>query len=345
MALVMVSCGSQSGHFKIEGRFLNLNQGELYVYSTNGAIVGIDTIKVDGGRFAYQVPCRDDGTLMLVFPNFSQHPVFAEPGKKVEITADATHLKRMKVKGTKANELMTAFRELVEGMSPPEEKRAAAKFVEDNAASPVAVYLLKRYFATSSADHKEARRLISAIGKEQAGSKEFVKLKNYIDAVHTAAPGTMLPAFSATDVHGRKVSADRLKGQWTLIYTWATWSYESNSLRSQLQNLPAVQQGRLHLVGVCLDASADNLRRQAGIVPPSGMAQQADSPSAAQRRDVPPKSHGIDICDGLMFDGPVVTRLSLQQVPATILVNPQGKIVKRGVKADDEEIRKINGRG
>ena len=56
LTLVLVSCGSRSGHFKLEGRLLNLNQGEFYIYSTDGVFAGIDTIKVDGGRFAYEPP-------------------------------------------------------------------------------------------------------------------------------------------------------------------------------------------------------------------------------------------------------------------------------------------------
>lgn len=54
LTLALVSCETKSGYFKIDGRFLNLNQGEFYVYSPDGIISGIDTIKVDGGRFTYE---------------------------------------------------------------------------------------------------------------------------------------------------------------------------------------------------------------------------------------------------------------------------------------------------
>ena len=87
-----------------------MNQGEFYVYSPDGDIDGIDTIKVVGGRFTFERPCERPVMLMLVFPNFSEQPIFAEPGKSVEIKADASHMKEMEVKGTKANEQMTTFR-------------------------------------------------------------------------------------------------------------------------------------------------------------------------------------------------------------------------------------------
>ena len=80
LSFILVSCGTRKGHFKIEGRFLHINQGELYVYSPDGGIDGMDTIKIDAGRFAYETPMKRNSTLMLVFPNFSEHPVFAESG-------------------------------------------------------------------------------------------------------------------------------------------------------------------------------------------------------------------------------------------------------------------------
>ena len=68
LTLVLVSCGTRSDRFKIEGRFLNLNQGEVYVYSPDMVITGVDTIKINGGRFSHELPCPKEGTLILVFP-------------------------------------------------------------------------------------------------------------------------------------------------------------------------------------------------------------------------------------------------------------------------------------
>ncbi len=108
--LILTSCGARSGYFQIEGKFLHMNQGEFYVYSPDGGFEGMDTIKVQGGRFSFEKPCKENYTIMIIFPNFSEQPIFAESGKSVDINADASHLKEMEVKGTKTNELMTKFR-------------------------------------------------------------------------------------------------------------------------------------------------------------------------------------------------------------------------------------------
>ena len=51
LLLFLVSCGTENGKFRLEGRLRNINQGEFYVYSPDGAIEGLDTIPVREGRF------------------------------------------------------------------------------------------------------------------------------------------------------------------------------------------------------------------------------------------------------------------------------------------------------
>ena len=140
--LILTSCGSRDGYFKLEGHFLKMNQGEFYLYSPDGIITGIDTLKLNGGRFSHEIPCATSGILMLVFPNFSEQPIFAEEGQSVSLDGDASHLKELKVKGTKANELLTKFRLQVSKVSPVEEQKHAATFIQENPASPVSLYLL-----------------------------------------------------------------------------------------------------------------------------------------------------------------------------------------------------------
>ena len=82
IALILVACGGKSNHFKIEGRILHINQSELFVYSLDGTINGLDTIKVQGGRFAYEMPCESPTTLCWYFPTFQNNPSLQNLGKK-----------------------------------------------------------------------------------------------------------------------------------------------------------------------------------------------------------------------------------------------------------------------
>lgn len=99
---------------------------------------------------------------MLVFPNFSEQPIFAKSGKSVEIKADASHLKEMEVSGTEDNELMTKFRQNILKDTPPEAKKHAEDFVREHPNSVCSIYLIRN---TSSFLHNliTARRSHSSI--------------------------------------------------------------------------------------------------------------------------------------------------------------------------------------
>ena len=121
LALILVSCGNSGGQFRLEGRFKNLNQGEFYLYNFDEGTV--DTIMAKDGRFTYASMVRDTVIYSLLFPNFSEVPIFATPGAKVEINGDVSHLKETEISGTKDNELMTSFRLRTSDMMPPSRLR------------------------------------------------------------------------------------------------------------------------------------------------------------------------------------------------------------------------------
>ena len=50
--LTLASCGTDSGHFKLEGRLLNIKQGEFYVYCPDGAMRGLK-VQTLGRGFAW----------------------------------------------------------------------------------------------------------------------------------------------------------------------------------------------------------------------------------------------------------------------------------------------------
>ncbi len=313
VALMLASCGVDSKHFKLEGRLLNLNQGEFYVYSNEGTIDGIDTIKVQGGRFAMEMPCDKASTLMLVFPNFSEQPIFIEPGGAVEIKGDASHLKELKVNGTKTNELMNKFREQIASASPPEIKKLAKQFVEDHLDSPVSVYLVKKYFVTAQEpDYKEAKRLIEAMLKEQEGNVVLARMKHEIQMFGNLSVGSKLPAFTAHDINGRLVSSSDYATGVAVIYAWASWNYESTTLQRQLKNLRRKYNEKLKLVSISVDASSHDCRNYI-------------------------KNDSVTwplVCDGMMFDSKPMKLLGLNNIPDNILTK-NGRVIARGLSTQD----------
>ena len=309
LVLILISCGTRSGHFKMEGRFLHMNQGELYVYSPDGGIDGLDTIKIEAGRFAYEIPCSKPATLVIIFPNYSVQPIFAESGGSVEVKADASHLKEMEVKGTDDNELMTKFRKQIANSSPPDELKYAIQFIKDHPESTVSVYLLNRYLIqTETPDYKQAANLLKILLKEQPGNVTLGRLQRQISGLGTLKVGDKLPNFTAKDVNGKLINNATLANQTIIISTWAAWSYESLDFQRALND--AVKAGKIAALGISVDANPKDVRQ------------------ALKNDDIT----FPNVCDGKMLSTPLLKTFGLTTVPDNIVVR-NGKIIERGITA------------
>ena len=342
-ALVCTSCGTDSRHFRIDGRLLHLNQGEFYVYSPDGTINGLDTIKVQAGRFSYEVACDRPMTLMIVFPNFTEQPVFAQPGKSVDLKGDASHLKEMTVKGTEDNELMNKFREMIHNAAPPEMKKCAQLFVEDHPESRVGAYLVDRYFIhDANPDTKTAVRLVDLMIEKQPDNGYLKRQKRQLTASFVATKGADIPNVLGTTVDGKTIGRVQLtKAPVTVVCALATWKYESMSQFRRLAAYAASQQGRVAVVGVSIDASPSLVRSQlasqigisdsaSGLAfgPSSGSSSgsasgsSSGSASAAAQGSSSSRSSSTCyvVCDGKMVESPFFTRLGLTGVPDNIVI-------------------------
>lgn len=342
-ALVCTSCGTDSRHFRIDGRLLHLNQGEFYVYSPDGTINGLDTIKVQAGRFSYEVACDRPMTLMIVFPNFTEQPVFAQPGKSVDLKGDASHLKEMTVKGTEDNELMNKFREMIHNAAPPEMKKCAQLFVQDHPESRVGAYLVDRYFIhDANPDTKTAVRLVDLMIEKQPDNGYLKRQKRQLTASFVAAKGADIPNVLGTTVDGKTIGRVQLtKAPVTVVCALATWKYESMSQFRRLAAYAASQQGRVAVVGVSIDASPSLVRSQlasqigisdssSGLAfgpssgSSSGLASGSSSGSASAAAQGSSSSRSSStcyvVCDGKMVESPFFTRLGLTGVPDNIVI-------------------------
>lgn len=323
--LALTSCGAGNGRFRIEGRFRNLNRGEFYVYSPDGGTTGRDTIQVIDGRFSYNVPLSDKATFILIFPNFSQQVVFGENGKVAKISGDASHMREMEITGTDDNELMTDFRLAANRLSPPEVKEAAARFVEENPASLASLYIVNRHFLQASQpDYAEASRLLKLMLKEDPSNGRVALLLKQVESLKPSSIGAMLPQFTATDTDGRAISRKSLNGKVNVVSAWASWSYDSVNLQQWLRRFKKEKGADLAVVSICVDADRKACLRQ----------MKADS------------INWPNVCDGRMWDTPLMQTLGLSTVPGNIVADANGRIVARNLNTSQmkEQLEKMLGK-
>ena len=311
--VTLSSCGVESGHFRMSGRFLNMDQGEFYVYGPEGGIDGIDTIHVQGGRFTFERPLEREAVLMLVFPNFSEQPIFAQPGKSVEIKADASHMKEMEVSGTKANEMMTKFRKQTANSSPPETVKAAEEFITSHPESSVGMFLLRKYFIqTLKPDYVKAAALSAKMLEKQPKNGSLIVLQKQLSQLSAATVGKQLPTFTAKDINGHTVSDKDLGDDLAIIYVWSSWNYESQDGQRQLKRRARKSGGKLRLMSICIDAD------------PKKCQEILD-------RDT---INWPSVFDGKLFEGATLKRLGLWNVPDNLVIQ-RHRIIARSLTSQE----------
>jgi len=316
--LLLTACGGNSGKFKLEGRLRNINQGEFWVYSTDGGIVGFDTIAVRNGRFSYEIELRMPTTLVVVFPNYSEQPVFAEPGEKVHIKGDATHLREMIIEGTDDNERMTEFRMELNETAPPDVPKVVTNYIREHLESPASIYLLKRYFLlTSTPDYLQALKLVDLMLKETPDNGQLIALQKQLKSLQGGALKSKLPIFTATDVKGNKVTEKALKAKLNVVSVWASWSYTSGDQQRRLKSLKDKYGDKLGIVSICIDGR----------------------PAECKQRVERDSLKWANVCDGRMWNTPLLAKFGLGDVPANLIIDEKGVIIERNLQPQRLEER------
>ena len=304
--LIVASCSTSGGTFRMKGKFKNFNQGELLVYSLMGK-GRVDTVRLTEGRFNYEVPIDDTLLLSVVFPNYSEIPVIAAPGLTLTMQGDASHLREVRVEGDDENKLLTEFRLKINEATPPEVEKVASDFIQAHPESLSSLYVLNKYFLLKTKpQYNKVYRLLT---KMQAAAprrltKQIYQQLGYVKAVKV---GDRLPKVSARTITGTAISTADLKGDVNVITLWSTWNYESQSIQRQLHRLKNKYGQRLQLLSISLDGNPADCRQTA-------------------RRD---SLSWPVVCSGQMWDTPLVRQLGFFAVPDVIIADRSGRITAR----------------
>ena len=200
--LLLTSCGPDKNHIKLEGHLLNLNQAEFFVYSPDGAIEGIDTIYMTGGRFSLEPRCDHDGTLIILLPNHHEIPVFVTPGNSYSISGDAHNMKNIKVKG---------------------ESDANSQALKD-------IYEIRRqYLDIQNPDYHSASRKLAEAVKKYPDNTPLKVLQAEVMALMNASAGSTVPSYSVQDINGATITSSSMSRGLTLYISQASWDFSSTS--------------------------------------------------------------------------------------------------------------------
>ena len=229
---LLTSCGESRRTFLLEGTFKGFNQGELYICDLNGGSP-LDTVAVVKSQFRYEIALEDSTAFIVIFPNFSEVPVYGEPGATVTIEGDVSHLREIEV-----------------------EALSTEQFIKDNPASPFALYLIRKVFIQSSQpDYKRAADLMALVIQANPSTSDELKAQmKQMEGISYLKDGGRLPSFTVTDINGETVKSADLNAKVNVITVWNTDNYEGMGILRQLQKKQNDVGDDLKILTICMEA-------------------------------------------------------------------------------------------
>ena len=200
------------------------------------------------------------------------------------------------------------------------------EFVKENNDNPFSVILLQKLAETKDADYVRIESALNSLSDEQQKSITATMLKTQLQikkaeaaAVGATQIGQVAPSFSAPNPDGDMVSLNDVKGKLTLIDFWASWC---KPCRRENPNVVKVynkyHDKGLEIISVSLDGSRNQRDPKAAWI-------------KAIEDDNLTWSHVSNLN---YFNDPVARAYNIRSIPATFLLDENGKIVAKNLRGD-----------
>ena len=312
--LLLTGCGEKRQTFLLEGTFKGFNQGELYICGIDGNFP-LDTVAVVKSKFQYEVALEEPTAFIIIFPNFHEVPVYGKKGAKVTIEGDVSHLREIDVDGTEENEVLTKYRKKTSQQTPPEVALSTEQFIREHPTSPFASYLIRKvFFQSPQPDYKRAADLTELVIQANPEMAEELKAQmKRMSGMSYLKDGARLPSFIATDINGDTIKSSDLNAKVNVITVWNLDNFEGQGTLRQLQKRQKQAGDKLKVLTICLDTNVKACRKK------------------LERDSITWNT----ICDGQLWDSPVLYQTGLSFIPDNILIDDKGKIIAHSLSQED----------
>ena len=347
-AAVLALTACHSNTYKISGAVEGLNDGDT-LFITNDLQTGIptDTLIVKDGKF--ELSGETDSTyLCMVYSekrNELNAPFFIEPGNisiKLVETPGAS-----RVGGTKCNEqwqelndsVMTIGKEInriaehiygntvdemeqQKGMEQIEKlnQRFSAivvKTTEKNIKNEFGYFLLT-YYPEELIDNQTRMKLIDKLPDEKQKRPAIQEMLANLKQASESAEGMTIKDFTQPGLDGTPVSllGEVSKSKITVIDFWASWCGPCRQeMPFMVELYDKYKDKGLGIIGISLDEDSDAWK------------------AATQQLNIP----WVQMSDLKGWENVIAKHFCVTSIPHTIVVDQQGKILKRGLRSEKLE--------
>ncbi|MBK0381269.1 TlpA disulfide reductase family protein [Mucilaginibacter segetis] len=208
------------------------------------------------------------------------------------------------------NSLQAKFKALQD-----QQKTILKTFITQNPDSYLSLLALTSVSGPSP-DIAEVEPLYNSLSDELRNSDQGRELKRSIEALKVTAIGAMAPDFTQNDANGVPVRLSSFRGKYVLIDFWASWC---GPCRQENPNVVRTynkyKSKNFTVLGVSLD-KADGKNAWLAAIKNDGLTW-------------------TQVSDLNYWNNMVAKLYGVQSIPQNFLIDPQGKIVAKGLRGDD----------
>lgn len=339
-----IAC-KQNNSVRLHGELTGLETDTVYLSYLDADTLRIDTIATsEAGKFKWANPV-DTLTMFTLFLNDNQSSIviYANKNDKISLKGDATLPDLIRVTGNDINDELTAFKDKNEellkqrgemfkalgttdasegnfGANGKDESRLnslnhelmleAENHIKEHPTTLSSVILINDFFANNQ-NPESLERLLNYLDGDIVDSELVQTLKRHSEHINQSAEGRMLPYFEIEDTKEKKHLSYDYIGKY-LVLSFVSSSGQSS--RDQLDELKTaykeLNKDSVEFVSVYMDT--DNY------------------PIEYPETDSLPWTI---VTDKRSWASHIVTSFNITEIPYSILVDPEGKIVGRNISA------------
>jgi peroxiredoxin len=330
ITLCLVSCGKKKGTARISGTIKGLTTNVLYLYGEDDSYDHIDTIKVKNGKFDTQITVDTMSTAILLINEMAGYPIFIDKSDHIRIKGNANKLATLKVTGNDANDDFADFKKSLlnngdlakltftnDFVADNSILNQAEKFISDHPKSFASIYLIDNFFLHQQMpNYPHIKSIISGLDKKLLKATHIPQINDFINRWNCSRMGAIAPNFSLPDENGKILTrlSGELKDKYVLFAFWASWDKNRGKTAEEMNQLYKTfgSNPKFVLVGISLDSDKSEWKK----------AIQQDA------------LHGMQVCDLLGFNSPIVSTYAVSSLPSYFLIAPDGVILARDMTGE-----------